>query len=186
MKKLVLLLSLAFSLNAFSQIEKPITKGNMMLSGGGTIYYSKINNENPSGNSESSLFNISLTPGLSYFIIDNLAIGLNATISYDGTKNNKMYTLGVGPMIKYYFSNGFFLNAEVGYNHLEGISNTSVAANYFSFKPGLGYAFFLNQKVSLEPGLSYEFHKNNYKNLYSPLIQKANTIMLELKLNIFL
>lgn len=42
MRKLILLFSLAFSLNAFSQIEKPVTKGNMILVGGGTIVSNKV------------------------------------------------------------------------------------------------------------------------------------------------
>jgi hypothetical protein len=186
MKNLILLLSLVFSLNAFSQVDKPITKGNIMLSGGGTISYSKIKSEYSSSSSNNSLFSISLTPGFSYFIIDNLAIGLNVTMGYNGAKNNQFYTLGVGPLVKYYFNNGLFLNAEIGYNYTRGINHTDGVIKFFSLKPGVGYAFFLNQKVSLEPSISYEFRNIKTDNIDISMINKVNNIMLELKFNIFL
>lgn len=186
MKKLVLILSLAFSLNAFSQSEKPITKGNIMLSGGGAISYMKSQLDYSTSTSKSSVFYISLTPGIYYFIIDNLALGINTTISYNGATNNKSFTLGVGPKVKYYFNNGLFLNAELGYSYLHGISNTSNNAKYFSCKPGIGYAIFLNQKVSLEPGFFYEINNNKNESSFAPVTYKTNTIMLELKLNLFL
>lgn len=178
---------LAFSLNAFSQIEKPITKGNIMLSGGGSMSYRESNWESSTYNSNSSDFSVSLTPGASYFIVDKLAIGLNATLTYNGLKNNKSYTLGIGPEIRYYFNNGLFLNAEVDYNHLRGISNTSNNVNYFSFKPGIGYSIFLNQKVSLDLGIFYEIKNEKYeRGSFGPATLKTNTIMFDLTLNVFL
>lgn len=186
MKKLVLLLSLAFSLNAFSQIEKPITKGNIILAGGGSINYSNVKSEYISFSSKTTLFYISFTPGFSYFIIDNLAIGINATISYSGGKNNQYYTLGIGPMVKYYFNNGLFFNTEIDYNYLHGIKENTSVNKFFSLKPGVGYAFFLNQKVSLEPSLSYEFENVKFDSGSSTITNKENKVMLELKLNIFL
>jgi len=186
MKKLALLLSLAFSINAFSQIEKPITKGNIMLSGGGSLSYMKSQLDYSTFTSKSSGFYISLTPGASYFIIDNFAIGLNTTLTYSGLKNSKTYTLGIGPKVTYYFNNGLFLNASVNYNYSKGISNSDYVTKFFSFKPGVGYAFFLNQKVSLEPGLYYELSNNKYAFKIDPATNKINTIMLELKLNLFL
>ena len=42
MKKLILLLLITFCLDAFSQIEKPITKGNMILVGGGTFLSNRV------------------------------------------------------------------------------------------------------------------------------------------------
>jgi len=148
--------------------------------------YRKSNLESSTYNTETSVFSASLTPGVSYFIIDKLAIGLNATFSYDGSKNNKSYTLGIGPELRYYFSNGLFLNAEVDYNYLHYISNNS-KANYFSFKPGVGYSIFLNQKVSLEPGIFYEIADQKFKrDSFGDATIKTNTIMFDLTLNFFL
>jgi hypothetical protein len=186
MKKLLLLFLLAFSLNAYSQIEKPITKGNIMLSGGGSISHIKSALDYANSTSKTSYTNVSFTPGASYFIIDRLAIGLNTTITYNGLKNNKSVTLGLGPKVKYYFNNGLFINAETGFNYLHGLSNTSYKIKYLSFKPGFGYAIFLNQKVSLEPGVFYEFSNNKYDSSYGPESYKNNIFSIELKLNLFL
>jgi len=183
MKKLALLLSLAFSINAFSQIEKPVTKGNIILSGGGAI--SHVKNSYSTGGSNTSFINCTLSPGFSYFILDNFAIGLNTNLEYSGLTNNKTYTLGIGPKVKFYFNNGLFVNAEVSYNSLHGISNTSNKATFFAFKPGIGYAIFLNQKVSLEPGIFYEVKNGKYHISYGPADYKTSTISLDIHLNVF-
>jgi hypothetical protein len=174
---------LAFSLNAFSQIEKPITKGNIMLSGGGSI--SQVKNSYSTGFSNTSSINCALTPGFSYFILDNFAIGLNTNLEYSGLINSKTYTLGIGPKVKYYFNNGLFVNAEVSYNSLHGISNNSYKGNFLAFKPGIGYAIFLNQKVSLEPGIFYEVINGKYHVSYGPADYKTSTLSLDIHLNVF-
>jgi hypothetical protein len=95
--------------------------------------------------------------------------------------------LGIGPELRYYFNNGLFLNAEVDYNHLHGISNTSNTANYFSFKPGIGYSIFLNHKVSLEPCIFYEIADQKFKrDTFGDATIKTNTIMFDLTFNFFL
>lgn len=182
----MLTLSFAFSLNAFGQIDKPLTKGNLNLEGGGSIQYSKINSDFGISSSKTNIFTISLDPGFAYFIIDNMAVGLNATFSYYAQKNNSYYTLGIGPMIKYYFKNGIFVKAVTSYSFLHGMGSNDQANNYFSLKPGAGYAFFLNQKVSLEPCLIYEFDNIKLNSGSGTMVNKVNNIMVELKLNIFL
>jgi hypothetical protein len=187
MKNLILLLSLTFCLDAFSQIEKPITKGNMMLTGGASI---QSNNTQTSYDPTSPLtgfFVISLTPGVSYFVKDNLAIGLNTNISYYKQGSTKYYSLGVGPNIRYYFKNGIFIKAETMIASMGRITtnfgpNSTSKATNFSFVPGLGYAFFLNQKVSLDPCLSYMFilQRDNSQNY------GEGNVLFELKFSIFL
>jgi len=183
MKKLTLLMLLVFSLNAFSQVEKPITKGNILLEGGGTIQYSNVTSDL---GSKTSIFDISLNPGFAYFIIDHLAIGLNTPISYYEQGNNDYYTLGVGPIVRYYFNNGLFLKTEASYSFLHGLESNIQVNNYFSLKPGIGYAFFINQKVSLEPCLSYEFENTKFKSGSSTMTNKSNNLLVELKFSIFL
>ena len=112
MKKLILLLSLAFCINAFSQIEKPITKGNMMLTGGASIQSNSIQTSYDPTLPLTGFFVISLTPGVSYFVKDNLAIGLNTNLSYYKQGSLKYYSIGVGPNIRYYFKNGIYIKAD--------------------------------------------------------------------------
>ncbi len=146
-----------FTLSAFSQIERPLTKGNILISGGGTIQYSKINATIGTNTQKTNLFNISLNPGIAYFFIDNLALGLNTDFVYYSQGNNKYYSLGIGPSIKYYFGNGILIKGESTFSGLYALGENDTYKNhYFTFKPGVGYAFFINQKVSLEPSVNYE------------------------------
>ena len=183
MKKIIILILLAFSVNCFAQIKKPITRGNTLIQGGGTIQYQRDKFANNNVSTGTSYYFISLTPGAAYFVTDNLAIGLNATIYYNGTANNKYYSVGIGPMVRYYFDNGIFLKADADYSFLNYISSSASTEKYLSFIPGFGYAFFLNPKVSLEPALCYEFDNIN---LNVSNKHKINSLRLELKLSVFL
>jgi outer membrane protein len=188
MKKLILLLSLAFCLDAFSQIEKPITKGNVILVGGGSIQTNNVqtsfySNSDPNI-AATGVFTISLTPGLDYFIIDNLAIGLNTSISYYKQRSIKFYSLGAGPTIRYYFKNGLFVKAETSISYMHGIGAINISKQTsYSLVPGVGYAFFINQKVAFEPCLSYMY---TIHHLYSHYNLNVNNVLLELKFSIFL
>jgi hypothetical protein len=182
MKKLIFILPLMFTLISFSQTEKPITKGNIILSGGETFQYYRFHFENVN-ESKANILDLSFNPGFGYLIIDNLAIRLNTNIGnsdYGGA--NKFYTLGVGPFVKYYFNNGLFVKTDSSYTYLHGIGSNTTTNKDYSIIPGVGYAFFINQKVSPEPCLSYQYAHNNYDDT----IAKLNGVLLEIKLNIFL
>ena len=62
-----------------------------------------------------------------------------------------------------------------------GSNHTSSATN-FSLVPGLGYSFFLNQKVALDPCLSYMLilQRDNSQNY------GEGNVLFELKFSIFL
>jgi hypothetical protein len=184
MRKLIPLLLLACCLDAFSQIEKPITKGNVMLVGGVSI---QSNNVPPAlePNTIAGAFTISLSPGFDYFIKDNLAIGLNSNISYYHVGTSANYSLGIGPTIRYYFKNGLFVKAETMISYMRDLStvfgsNRPLKQTNYSLVPGIGYAFFLNQKVALEPCLSYMIQHTIDQNL------NTHNFLLELKFSIFL
>jgi hypothetical protein len=183
MRKILVILFLLYPVISFSQIQKSITKGNIILSGGGTIQYQKDKFSDGSGSSQTTQFSVSLIPGFGYFVADNLAIGLNTIFIYSGAKDNKSYALGAGPVIKYYFNNGIFLKAEAGYSYIDNLSTDADNEKYISLMPGVGYAFFINKKVSLEPCLVYEFNNIDYNSTNN---HKINSYRLELKLNIFL
>jgi hypothetical protein len=182
MKKLIFLLPLMFTFIAFSQTEKPITKGNMIISGGGTIQFNKINTTNGPDTQSLDIFEASFNPGIAYFFIDNLAIGLNTTFGYSKYNSYKSYSVGAGPFVKYYFNNGLFVKTDFSYTYLHGVGSNETKIKDYSIIPGVGYAFFLNQKVSLEPCLSYQYAHDNA----NETIAKMNGVLFELKLNIFL
>jgi hypothetical protein len=183
MKKIMLILCMILSAQCFSQIEKPITKGNVLISGGGTIQYQKDEFTTGPDQSSTSHFFITFNPGVAFFIANHLAIGLYIPVFYNGTSNNKYYSLGIGPIIRFYFNNGIFLKGEASYSYIHNLSSSQTNEKFLSVTPGAGYAFFLNQKVSLEPCICYEFDDIDYNSTSN---HKINALRLELKLSIFL
>lgn len=180
MRKIFAVLCLCIPLQSFCQIEKPVSKGNFIISGGGTIEYTK----STLGDARTSTHRFNFNPGLGYFIIDNLAIGLNTTFEIE-KQSVKYQTLGVGPFAKYYLNNGVFFKAETFYSSTKAIGTVTHKMTALTIAPGVGYAFFLNSKISLEPSLNYRF--NNYKSDYPGSEDlKEKTIFFELKLNLFL
>jgi len=179
MKKLLFLILLFAPLCAFSQIEKPVTKGNFIISGGGTIE----SDHHKSGSYSYSSFGFIFEPGFGYFVKDNLAIGFNSTFGYAKMSDFKSYVLGIGPYVKYYFPNGVVLNFDTSFDYTHGSgTSSSQKINGLSLAPGVGYAFFLNSKVSLEPSVNYKYiHSNTNGN-----ISNDNNFFIALKLNIFL
>lgn len=163
---------------ALCQVEKPIIKGNSIISGGGTIEYSKYESGIYNGSTRTITFN----PGFGYFFIDNLVLGLNTTIGYEKT-SVKYTTYGIGPFAKYYFNNGVFIKTETFYSTTKAVGSSTHKTTSLSMAPGVGYAFFLNSRVSLEPSLNYRY--NHYTSDISDSM-KTNDIFFELKLNIFL
>jgi hypothetical protein len=183
MKKLIFLLLIALPLYVFPQVKKPITEGNIILSGSGAIQ--SYHGETTVGTtfSKTSVFALNLSPGAGYFIIDNFAIGANATVSYYKQSLNKYYTLGLGPWARYYFNNGVFVKAETNFILLHGMGSNNSRQRTYSISPGVGYAFFISPKVSFEPCLSYTFSHTRYSSEFN---EKLNNLQVEARFSIFL
>jgi hypothetical protein len=180
MRKILALLCLCIPLHSFCQIEKPVSRGNAIISGGGSIEYTK----SVQGVNKTSTHNFNFNPGFGYFIIDNLAVGVNTTFGIEKL-SVKYYTYGIGPYAKYYFNNGLFLQTETFYSSTKAVGSITHKSTVLTIAPGIGYAIFLNSKISLEPSLNYRY--NNYKSDYNDGGDiKANTIFFGLKLNLFL
>jgi hypothetical protein len=100
--------------------------------------------------------------------------------SYSNNNNNKYYSIGIGPTVKYYFGNGILIKGETTYDWLRGLGDNSARNNTFTFKSGVGYAFFVNSKVSLEPSLNYEFMNYKAENDGNDYVAITNSLQLEL------
>jgi hypothetical protein len=183
MKKLLSVFLLAISLSSFSQSKKPLTEGNIILSGSGSIQSYRGETIIGTTVTKSSVFTLNLSPGAGYFIIDNFALGANATVSYYKQGLNKYYMLGLGPWARYYFNNGIFAKAETNFILFHGMGSNNSKQRTYSITPGVGYAFFINQKVSLEPCISYTFSHTHYSSDFN---EKLNNLQLEARLSIFL
>ena len=183
MKNLCLALALIFSLSVFSQDDDamPTDKGSFLVNGAMdfNISSSKLSN---SIIEDVRRLSFSLTPRVGYFITDGLAIGLEASfrlsrekVDYIGNggavfpnvqglddqiTNTSTYALG--PFVRYYFKNGIYAEAGIGYSrqntdYEDELQNLEIETEFFSYEIGAGYALFFNNSVSLEPFLSYQF-----------------------------
>lgn len=172
----------------YCQIDKPIKKGDIIIGGTGSISHRAYKG------TEFKLFNAYINPTFNYFFIDNLALGLTTVIGYTRQDDGKTFTYGIGPNIKYYFNNGFLLRSESLFSKSNGDVSTS---NFLTFKSGIGYAIFINSKVSIEPSLLYYYDSKEIiipeKDLGGGIIipeivsnGKQNIFILEIGFNVFL
>jgi hypothetical protein len=173
MKHLLAFILICYSFNGNYQIDKSIKKGDIVLGGSSGFAFSKnkyrhkvfeYGSEQYSyRTSNQKHITISFSPLFGYFVTDGLVIGISPSYSYSQVKfgfsgERSTKSMGISPFIKYYFNNGFFTGLESGYSYsIENIDK--IEYNSLSFKPSVGYAFFVNSKVSIEPSLEYYFSK---------------------------
>jgi outer membrane protein len=183
MKKTLILVSLVLPLmvtNVFAQYEYPaaIQKGSVLTGGSAALSFGTSKNEFKSQwanyESEVGYTSFSLTPKAGFFVVNGLALGVVldlTTTSYkdkedDSKSASTQYSLG--PMIRYYTAGGFFVFADIlfGKNTYketwEGGEDKS-DSNLSKWQLGIGYAFFLNDFVSIEPGIMYRSTASKYK-----------------------
>lgn len=136
-KAFLLLFALLLTITASAQFEEGKTYIGTSLTG---------LNLNYNGSNELS-FGVSAMGGK--FVYDNTLLYGIAGFEHPGKDQDNALNLGVGG--RYYITqNGIFLGANVKYVH----ANSS----YNDFMPGVevGYAFFINQHVTIEPSVYYQ------------------------------
>jgi len=178
----------------YGQVEKPILKGNYTL--GGSVGFSNSSQRTDKQDDLRSIdFNFS--PSLGYFFVDGLTIGLSPILSISNStsrhyqidsdfnlrynSSSTITSLGLAPFVKYYFTNGIFMTANVKYSKNWGESDSNVdgyaitsgsnnlniydesKSNYdyrsLGYGIGAGYAYFINSKVSIDCSLNYQNEK---------------------------
>jgi outer membrane protein len=181
MRNYLPILFLFFSVNLFGQDEKPVKEGQIIVGGDFRAEYTS--------NIDYKMYDITTSPNIGYFLVDNMAIGLNIPLSY--TKYNNLINLtstsfGIGLFYKYYSDKGLFITVKGGFNFGNqksgsGSDDTKISGFYIS--PGAGYAYFIHQRVSLEAGVFYEYHNTQYRGgSYS----ETNCYLLQIGFQIFL
>jgi len=92
-------------------------------------------------------FFIQLNPDVGYFLMDNLAVGGNITISkLDGSD----LVFGIGPFARYYLNNGFFGQIQFEYLKIGDGNDTKYGLS-------IGYSYELTESVRIEPILPLDF-----------------------------
>lgn len=110
-----------------------------------------------------------MNPGLSYFVIDNLSVGVDLSFLSVSSKMIagsdealKGHIFSVMPNVSYYFdlNSAFkpYLRAGAGYSRLGlGAGNTTKNYGGFSATGTVGGAYFINKNVALDLGVNYLF-----------------------------
>jgi hypothetical protein len=175
MKKTYLVLTLFFLVisSVFAQTEK----GTWML--GGSAGWSRSSSDYGDGTSKTS--SLTFNPDVSYFIVDNVALGLLLPLSfsrnkfagdsdYDAEYRNTGY--GLGPNIRAYFplNEKWALLAQAGYTFgwqktkmiYEVAGNEEETENNDTWKAvnvGGGITYFINKSIGVEGILGYQGYK---------------------------
>jgi hypothetical protein len=149
-----------FSITLFAQCEKGnISTGASIDIASTFVEATKYNN---------SYFHLSISPGLTYFVINHLAVGghLNFTMNVQRREERTSFLSEVGPVVRYYFGKKKVWNKK-GFAQLSGGYANSVflKKGQTSGREGwyvgamLGFAYFINKNISLETSLGYHFNK---------------------------
>jgi hypothetical protein len=150
--KFIFILFILFcSIDVYSQIDKPIKKGNIILGGSTEFSYYPENSDryfdsdddalDYSTKSKTNVFTFRISSTFGYFITNGLVLGLSPSFSYynsnttdkqimslTGEKSESEYKqayygIGLSPFIKYYFKNGFFIELNTGFYETWNSSN---------------------------------------------------------------
>jgi hypothetical protein len=203
----LLLLSLPVISQDTSSFTKPTLKGNLIIGGDFKFAFSHAYEKAYSNNifiSDSRFkidaISLSISPEIGYFIIDGFVIGVSPTFTYSSTKSTglissilvdmKGNSLGIGGnlFVKYYLKNCLFFEIESGYKYSKSTDNATnpFSNSTYSVIPSIGYAIFLNSKVSIEPKINYEFNYLSSKYSDSSTSKESvNGISLSAQFSIF-
>lgn len=91
---------------------------------------------------------ITVDPNLGYFIADDLAIGLELDFRSTSSGGNSTSTFGLGPFVRYYFTDPIFVQANVALDLSDGGGDPVFGAE-------IGYSWFLNNGLAIEPALYF-------------------------------
>ena len=163
-------------------------KGGFMVGGRGNIRYQNRNFPR-AGN---QVFIISLVPNVGYFVVKNLALGIEPTASYQWQQYvYKFNNLGIGAFARYYISDKklkpFVALAydfqRTKFNNLTITPPLNSISTFASVVPQLGLAYFINPNVALEGNLSLPITSGRSN---GSVITGSNSLILNFGFQIFL
>lgn len=140
-KTFILSVILLLSVGSYAQTQK----GKWVVSGNSGLSYNSLFAE---GNSYST---INLNAGANYFVIDNFAIGLNASLLHQNNGREYATNYGIIPSVTYFFGRNQlrpFLSAGIGYMNFddEGV---------LAYGGSGGFAYMIRDNISFNIALQY-------------------------------
>ena len=188
---LVIAIALLSSISYSQEGFQAKTKGSYFANG--SIFLDsrtdKINDD------KSTSFTTAIGPKVGYFVMDNLAVGLElniqtskSTIDNDfgdtEVTSNAFAALVFG---RYYLDNNLFGEAAVGIGSQKvetGILGDQ-KSSVFGFRIGAGYAFFLGDHVAIEPSINYRWEDINPDGAPSDYKETISSIFLGIGISAF-
>ncbi|MBC8754781.1 porin family protein [Kordia sp. YSTF-M3] len=194
MKKLLLFVAIAFlSYTVNAQTEK----GKWVISGSTSISYATTNltlefdGEEISDDTKGSIF--SLTPSVGYFVINNLAVGLDLSFASANNDNGTtdVTTSSFSSILggTYYFEAGDkfkpFVGLGAGLISTSSGDDDSLKSNGLALRGKGGLAYFVNQSLSIDFSVLY-LNTNQKNKENSDLVSKNSSIAVGLGFSLFL
>lgn len=152
--------------NESNLIRAKVKHGSILL--GGTVHASAYKTTDQLSSSQQTLegrnINVAVRAKNGYFVMHDFVVGLDVTINHQsiqitsdpeqGKPNNHTFGL-MGPFVRYYLDNGVFgeLTTTVGFDNFSANNKY----NLLESNIGIGYAYFFNEKFSIEPTLSIRY-----------------------------
>lgn len=157
--------------NRSSLINAKIKDGSIMLGGNLGASYQQYSHDNrvTKRKETGDLITARLNTKSGYFFLPDLAAGLNVSLEYtninvDSTRYGDSRTtyLLAGPFLRYYFNSGIFLEANVnaGVYAIQGGNKSDIK----NAALGIGYAYFLNERIAIEPLLLFKYEMSRVDN----------------------
>lgn len=195
MKKLALIALMAFVGNAHAQTETattlPTAKGNWIIGGSTNLGFNSNKVTQKSGDysvdgQKTTTFNV--TPTVGYFVIDNLAVGLNlgyevqkqdVSFDYNQTEKATNTVFSVIPSVTYFIeadSKAFpYISAGAGYAAIKTkIASTETQNdNFFVWGGKAGLAYFITPSIAIDLGLNYQQLSTKYEETFSTAENKV-------------
>jgi hypothetical protein len=169
MKKTVTIFSVIIT-SFFSYAQAQTSHGNIMLGGDFSITSSK----QETGGEDIKTTTFEFSPSAGYFVIDNLAVGLDLSFSSETQEDDKESSFLVGPFARYYkFTSNekFAFYGQTGFmfgslkDEPDGADETK--GSLFNFYISPGFSYFFNEKWALDlrlQGISYTSYDPNKDN----------------------
>ncbi|WP_345157166.1 hypothetical protein [Pontibacter saemangeumensis] len=148
-------------------IPAKVKQGSILLGGNlnASAYSTTKELDLPVGREEGTNILANLHGKSAYFLQHDFALGLIISLEHESFSINtegeaekfRRTMMLAGPFARYYLDNGIFGELSVQ----GGLLNFSTGdkSNLFEGGLGVGYAYFINQRISLEPTLSFRYFK---------------------------
>ena len=147
LKKLILTVIVG-SVTALCSAQIP--KGTILAGASSNLGFS---NYKPDGGVSTTNFNLNAKGG--YFIIDNLAVGVNFGIERQDQTNSTLSAGNFGVFGRYYIMGKIFAGAGIGVvNTRSDVGTVTNKTNYTQINLHGVYALFLNPNIAVEPALN--------------------------------